>query len=224
MRRGRTIHIPIETDDEPTPPDGNDPEPMPVGEESETMSEKKRGKHQPAEDQVRNDGSSGERPDIPSIEPAAGQPAASAEEMSAEELLDLLRRTQAEFANYRRRTERERLETGNWVRGMLVESLLPVIDDLDRAAGAVEDPNSAVAQGFLMVREKMMRILTEAGLERIHAEGEEFDPNLHEALLTEPVEGDRAGKVLEELVSGYMFKGRVIRPTRVKVGMESAAE
>lgn len=214
MRRGRTIHIPIETDDETTS----------AGEEREAMSDKKRGKEKQIEDESRDATSAEETPITPEIQPAESRPAASAEEMTAPQLLDLLRRTQAEFANYRRRTDRERLENGDWVRGMLVESLLPVIDDLDRAAGAVEDPDSAVAQGFLMVREKMVRILTEAGMERIQAVGEEFDPNLHEALLTEPVEADRAGKVLEELVSGYTFKGRVIRPTRVKVGMESASE
>ena len=72
-----------------------------------------------------------------------------------------------------------------------------------------------------MVVDKLRRILEQAGLERISAVGEAFDPNLHEALLTEPVEDEeREGTVLEELVPGYRFKDRVIRPARVKVGVE----
>lgn len=138
------------------------------------------------------------------------------------ETVNHLQRLQAEFENYRRRTERERLETAGRAQADLIDRILPVIDDLDRAADAVEDPDSPTVKGFLLVRDKLHRLLADAGLEKIPATGADFDPNLHEALLTEPVEADLAGKVLDELVAGYRYQGRVVRPARVKVGMEGS--
>jgi len=166
-------------------------------------------------------------------EAASGEaPAGSAAEAGAAVLepefasvpAERLARLQAEFDNYRKRTERERLETVSWAQAALVEKLLPVVDDLDRAAGSVEDHDAATTQGFLMVRDKLLRILADAGLETIPAVGEPFDPNVHEALMTEPVEGERVGKVLEEFVTGYRYKGRVLRPSQVKVGMTAGGE
>jgi len=143
-----------------------------------------------------------------------------------EDALDHLRRLQAEFENYRRRTTREQAETGVFAQAQLVERLLPVLDDLDRACDAVpaSERETSLIQGFCLVRDKFHQVLADAGLERVPAVGEDFDPERHEALLTEPVEADRAGKVLEEFVAGYAFKGKMVRPTRVKVGLESAGD
>jgi len=140
----------------------------------------------------------------------------------SEEQAEQLLRLQAEFENYKRRTTREKAELGGFAQAILIEKLLPALDDLDRAAEAVAGEDTPAVQGFLLVRDKMRRALTEAGLERIAAAGQTFDPNLHEALLTEPVEDHRAGQVLEELVAGYTFKGNVVRHARVKVGMASS--
>ena len=138
----------------------------------------------------------------------------------AEEYLDGWRRTQAEFANYRRRTDRERTELGAFSQSLLAEKLLPVLDDFERAVDAAGD-DSATARGFVLIRDKLTRVLTDAGLERIEAVGAPFDPEVHEALMTQPVEADRAGTVLAELEPGYRFKGRLVRPARVQVGVES---
>jgi len=160
---------------------------------------------------------------VESVEEEAQEVIEEIEETTREvgDTLDHLRRLQAEFENYRKRTNRERLAARAWAQGDLVEQLLPVMDDLDRASDAVEDPESPEAKGFLLVREKLRGVLTSHGMEKIEATGTRFDPNMHEALLTEPVDADRAGIVLEELVTGYTFGGRVIRPARVKVGMEA---
>jgi len=142
-------------------------------------------------------------------------------ERSLEEAVDHLRRLQAEFANYKKRVDRERLETGAWAQSMLVEKLLPVLDDFDRAVAALEGEDSPALQGLTLIRDKLLRVLSEAGLKRIEAVGNPFDPDLHEALMTEPVEPERVGTVVMELSPGFQFKDRLVRPARVQVGVES---
>lgn len=142
-------------------------------------------------------------------------------EKSLAEAVDHLRRLQAEFSNYKKRVERERLEMAAWAQGALVEKLLPVLDDFDRAVAALEGEDSPALQGMTLIRDKMVRILTEAGLKRIEAVGNPFDPDLHEALMTEPVEPERVGTVVMEISPGFQFKDRLVRPARVQVGVES---
>jgi len=153
-------------------------------------------------------------------EPSPPEPETLEDE--GERTLDHLQRLQAKFSNYRKRVERERLETAAWAQGSLVERLLPVLDDLARATEAIEKDDSPAARGLLLIRDKLGAILQEAGLDRIEAMGVVFDPSLHEALMTEPVGGERVGTVVEELVPGFRFKGRLIRPARVKVGVEAS--
>jgi len=211
----RTIEIPIESDEAgetimPKKP-GGEPAPAP-------LSQSKQSNEEPERKQSPEDGR------LSGAEPTPREDAESGVEMELETTLDHLKRLQAEFDNYRRRSDRERLEIGDRAQGVLIARLLPVLDDLDRAAGMVEDKEGPLAKGFLLVRDKLFHVLEEAGMERIPAVGETFDPHRHEALLTEPVEPERAEQVLEELVVGYTFKGRVIRPTRVKVGVAADAE
>ena len=142
-----------------------------------------------------------------------------ASENELESALTHMKRLQAEFDNYRKRTDKERMETAAWAQGNLVQGLLPALDDMARAIEAAEAEGSALAEGFGLVRDKLTQELERAGLERIDVTDADFDPNLHEALLTEPVGEDQNGKVLQELVAGYTFSGRVIRPARVKVGV-----
>lgn len=163
-----------------------------------------------------------ERPDArqPSDvgEQAAEEVAAAVSEV--DELRDRLQRLQAEFANYRRRVDRERADTVVSAQKALVERLLPVLDDFDRAVLSVEGDGSPAAQGLAMIREKLGRVLEEAGLERIEATGHPFDPGRHEAILTQVVDAERAGQVIGEIEPGYFFKGKLARPSRVQVGVE----
>ncbi len=137
----------------------------------------------------------------------------------AEELMDRLQRLQAEFANFKKRTERERGDTVVWAQSVLVERLLPVLDDLNRAMQTLDGDESPAAQGMTLIRDKFTRTLTEAGLSRVEAEGRPFNPDIHEALMTQPVTEDQANQVLMELEPGYFFKSRLVRPARVQVGV-----
>ena len=141
------------------------------------------------------------------------------EARSLEEAVDHLRRLQAEFDNFRKRVNRERMETAAWVQRDLVEKLLPVIDDFDRAVSSLEGESSPAAEGMSLIRDKLMRVLTDSGLERIDTDGVSFDPDVHEALMTESVEVDRVEKVVAELMPGYRIKGKLVRPAQVTVGV-----
>lgn len=150
--------------------------------------------------------------------------AAEAEKPEVEDPVGHLQRLQAEFDNYRKRTVRERGETVARAQAQVVEQLLPALDDLERALESIADKDSPLAQGFVLVGEKLHKTLQSLGVEKIDSVGEVFDPNFHEALLTEPVAPEHVGKVIDELVVGYRLKDRVIRPARVKVGMETPGD
>jgi len=143
------------------------------------------------------------------------------DEKTYEEAIDHLRRLQAEFVNYRKRVDRDRLQTVSWAQRALIEKLLPVLDDFDRAVASLEGDRSSETEGMTLIRDKLLAVLNEAGLERIETDGATFDPDIHEALMTQTVEPEQAGTVLAELVPGFLFKGRLVRPARVQVGVES---
>jgi molecular chaperone GrpE len=156
--------------------------------------------------------------DATGAESAAAATEAPPRPISYEEVFDRLQRLQAEFDNYRRRTDRERLETGAHAQGLLAERLLPVLDAFDRALASQRGDESPEVQGFALIREKLYRALVDAGLERIDSEGTTFDPDIHEALMTQDVEPELDGVVICELAPGYRFRGRMVRPARVQVG------
>ena len=154
----------------------------------------------------------------------AGGAAASGAPPSYQQVVDHLQRLQAEFNNYRRRTEKDRLETTVWAQRALIEKLVPVLDDLDRATSLLGGESGPAAQGLSLIRDKLINVLTEAGLERIPTRDEVFDPERHEALATQPVEPERAGKVIDELVPGFTFRGKLVRPARVTVGVDEPSD
>jgi molecular chaperone GrpE len=135
-------------------------------------------------------------------------------ERERDEYLDMLRRLQAEFENYRKRIERNQREMVENANASLVKKLLPVLDtaDLALAHGASEDVKQVAGALF--------DVLCKEGLERIDPEGESFDPEHHDAVAHEPVEGEEAPErpeVSEVMRAGYRWKGRVLRPAMVKV-------
>lgn len=133
----------------------------------------------------------------------------------AEERLEELRRLQAEFVNFKHRTAREKEQLRTFVTGDLLQTLLPVFDDIDaaRQAGDLTDgPFAAIAN-------KLEEILVRQGLVRIGEIGEKFDPNVHEAVLQQPtseVEPDQVSMVLR---SGFRIDERVVRPAQVAVAV-----
>lgn len=141
------------------------------------------------------------------------------EQARNKELVTRLAYAQADFENYRKRTEREAGASRDASLGALMANLLSVLDELDLAVSLAESGGepSGLLEGVKMVRKNLTAALKREGLERIEAEGKPFDPALHEAV--EKVAGDAQGDevVAEEVRPGYVFRGQVLRPSMVKV-------
>lgn len=136
-----------------------------------------------------------------------------------EDLTDRLRRQMAEFDNFRKRTDKEKSQMYDMGATAIVEKLLPVVDSFERGLAAVpeEEKGSGFAEGMDKIYRQLMTMLGEAGVTQIEAEGKEFDPNLHNAVMH--VEDESLGEnvVAEELQKGYMYKDTVVRHSMVKV-------
>jgi molecular chaperone GrpE len=160
----------------------------------------------------------------PDAAPAPGQDEAI---VSTDEASDLRRdrddyydrwvRKTAEFDNYRRRIERERREQSDQAITSLLLELLSVVDDFDRALTVEADRGSAYRRGVELIHAKLHDVLRKSGVTPIEALGADFDPNLHQAVATEPSPDRRDGEVVDELRRGYLLNGRLLRPAMVKV-------
>ena len=132
---------------------------------------------------------------------------------------DLLLRKQAEFDNYRKRVERERQMVSEAAAASIVEELLPLMDDLERAlkTEAAGETADAYRKGVELIHRQLGEILRKRGVRPIEALGADFDPYFHQAVSHEPSEGRREGEVIEEFRRGYMLGDRLLRPSMVKV-------
>jgi molecular chaperone GrpE len=139
----------------------------------------------------------------------------------ADEYLELAKRTKADFENYRKRTARDTAVATQRGATKLANELLPAVDNLDRAIAhapqAGEAEVVAFVDGIENVRAQLIAALQRAGIERYSPEGERFDPQLHEAIAQQPVEGAEPGTVVEVYQRGYRLGEVVIRPARVVV-------
>jgi molecular chaperone GrpE len=140
---------------------------------------------------------------------------AEAEARSAENL-DGWQRAVAEFQNFKKRVERDRESDQAAMKGDLIRRILPVLDDLERALQS-RPPEDAWFNGIELIQRKLQSILEAEGVRRMQAEGAVFDPNFHEAISQEPVDGAESGRVVAVVQNGYMLGERVIRPAQVKV-------
>jgi len=131
--------------------------------------------------------------------------------------LDQLQRLQAEFVNYKKRVEKEKLELSDYFKSELVGSLLPVIDDFERMLDHTNDEDNEFQKGVKLIYQKFIDILKEQGLKPIECVGQKFDPSLHEAVLIENSENGEDEIVAEEWRKGYKFNNRLLRPAQVKV-------
>jgi molecular chaperone GrpE len=140
-------------------------------------------------------------------------------EQKADEYLRLAQRTQADFINYRRRVEEERAQQARDANLGYLQKLLPVLDDFERAMAnaAPSDLESSWGQGIQLVERNLRGLLAAEGLERIAAEGAEFDPREHEAVGSQPTGDVPEGHVLHVTRQGYRKAERVIRPAQVIV-------
>jgi molecular chaperone GrpE len=137
-----------------------------------------------------------------------------------DELKELLLRRQAEFDNFRKRTDKERSEFLQYAGMELVRDMLPILDDFDRARKA-EAGNPEYARGVEMIYSRMYETLKKTGLQPIEAEGKQFDPHLHQAVERVETKDEKDGTILGEFQRGYLFKGKLLRPSMVKVAVHS---
>jgi molecular chaperone GrpE len=140
------------------------------------------------------------------------------------ELQDRYIRLQAEFENFRRRAERERMEFAQYAGMEVVRALLPTIDDFERALKIANDAGTAddeFVKGIQLIYNKLIETLQKQGVEPIAAESAKFDPHAHHAV--QRVESDEAGDgdILEVYQRGYNFKGKLLRPAMVKVAVKA---
>jgi molecular chaperone GrpE len=161
--------------------------------------------------------------------PAAAADAAGAEAPAAtpdveklqrerDEYYDRLLRKTAEFDNYRRRVERERSTLAQQIAGDVLESLLPVVDDFERALQADAGPDAdTYRKGVELIYKQVQDVLARRGVKVVEAVGREFDPQFHQAITYESAPGHPDGEVIEEVRRGYMLGDRLLRPAMVKV-------
>lgn len=153
----------------------------------------------------------------------------AAAQAKADEYWEKLQRSAAEFQNSRRRLEAQQADEIERANGALIKRIVPVLDDFDLAfqnvpselqGGEASDASlvqqTAWVQGFRQIRKKLLDILADQGVTVIDSSGE-FDPNLHEAISSEPSESVESGYIISEVRAGYMHKGRVLRPALVRV-------
>ncbi|MGQ9918204.1 MAG: nucleotide exchange factor GrpE [Bryobacteraceae bacterium] len=166
----------------------------------------------------------------PSAAPAEGsQEGAGPESLAAErdrlaqeksELQDRYLRLAAEFDNYRKRSERERLEAIEFAAAAALKALLPVVDDLERAL-KVQTTDADYARGVELIHQRLSETLRKLGVEPVEAEGKPFDPKLHHAIERVEDPGVEQDTVLVELQRGYTYKGRLLREALVRVAVKS---
>jgi molecular chaperone GrpE len=145
----------------------------------------------------------------------------AAKAAKADQYLELAQRTKADFENYRKRAAREAAAAQERGIAKLARELLPAVDNLDRALAAVEDDAehdvATLVSGIKLVHADVIAALARVGIERFSPEGERFDPQRHEAIAQQPVEGAEPGTIVEVYQRGYALGDFVIRPARVVV-------
>jgi molecular chaperone GrpE len=165
----------------------------------------------------------------PEAEPAPPEPAQAEPESGtleeqlakakedAQKYLGNWQRAEADFQNYKRRVEQERSESRRFASAALIINVLPILDDLERALGSVDARLAGLTwfEGIALIHRKLLILLDNAGVAPIQAEGQQFDPSLHEAVTH--ADGEE-GKVLAEVQRGYKLHDRVLRPAMVVVG------
>jgi molecular chaperone GrpE len=166
-----------------------------------------------------DDGSIGDPPD------GGATPASELEKLKAEkeELMQTMIRRQADFENFKKRTERDRIEEGRRGVERMITDLIPVMDAFDRALQGHDDPAyEEYRKGVTLIRKQLWDAIARHGVQRIEAAGKMFDPHQHQAI--ERLESDEYpdGSVVAVFQDGYLFNGKVLRPAIVRVAVNSS--
>jgi molecular chaperone GrpE len=165
----------------------------------------------------------GEDNSVGGMQEREGAPATELQKMRAERdsLLDRLARAQAEFENARRRASKEQQDFRDFATVEVIKPLLPVIDSFERALTVKADP-ADFRNGVELIYKQLQAALAKLGVRAIPAQGEKFDPHVHDAIEMVETEDAPDHEVLEELQRGYKYKERLLRPAMVKVAKNSA--
>jgi molecular chaperone GrpE len=134
-----------------------------------------------------------------------------------DEYLDLARRTKADFENYRKRVASDVQAAAARGKAEVAREVIDAVDNLERALEAGDGSGEGLASGVEMVLASLRETLKKHGIDAVDPKGEKFDPNLHEALSTMPVEGTESGTVVEVMQKGYRMDEQLLRPARVVV-------
>lgn len=181
-----------------------------IDENKETIQEKGENQEiQKDEKPTQNEDSSNGIPEIESLR------------IQLNESNDKYLRLYSEFDNYKKRAIRDRAEYLKFAGSEILESLLPVIDDFERALKAIQSDASAsqFKEGYQLIYNKLKNILTQKGISEIPSTGTEFNTDIHEAVANAPAPSDEMkGKVIDELEKGYYLNGKVLRHSKVVVG------
>jgi len=175
-----------------------------------------------------------EKPNDLSVETPAGQTDEPADVDNKNEVTDPIKKIQdelaeakdkyirlyAEFDNFRRRSSKEKLEMIQSANEQLLNALIPVVDDFERAEKVYKDRNDKEAEGFLLIQNKFKKILEQYSVKQMNAvQGSDFNPDLHEAITQVPAPTDKLkGKIIDVVEKGYLLNDKVIRFAKVVVG------
>jgi molecular chaperone GrpE len=166
--------------------------------------------------------------------------AASAPELSAEELIELqnraakaddnwerLLRVTADFENFKKRAARERTEAAQFANAAMLQKLLPILDNFEMAQAAAQSAQggnlASLQAGIAMIQQQLKSALAEAGLEEMDASDKPFDPAFHEAVSQQESDSVPEGHVIQQIRKGYKFRDRLLRPSAVIVAKKPAA-
>ena len=156
-------------------------------------------------------------PETETAEAAPVEDKAAALEAELKEKSDRILRLQADFENFRRRTAKEKEELAAVITQNILGDLLPLLDNFERAMAVEQTDGEAFQKGVEMIFTQLKEVLDKNGLEHIEAEGQPFDPNVHQAVMRVQDPEKEDDTIEQELQKGYMVKGRVIRPSMVQV-------
>jgi molecular chaperone GrpE len=147
-----------------------------------------------------------------------------AAEQARDQYLDLAQRTRADFENYQKRMQRDLAQERRYAQTPLAADLLAALDNLERATAAAEKAGEKgpLVQGVAMVQAQILDVLRRHGVQRMNAQGQPFDPNLHQAVMQQPSAEYPPMTVVQVLEQGYTIHDRVLRPARVAVSTKPA--
>jgi molecular chaperone GrpE len=181
----------------------------------------------PVTDPAEEKGRGGAAPDAADDNPSAQSEDDGIANLQADmdRFRDLALRTQADFENYKKRCAREKEEAIKYANSSLLERLIAIVDNFELGLSAArgEGESSPIYSGMSMVLKQLTDFLADSGLQPIDAEGEKFDPNLHEAISHEPSKSVPEGVVIRQTRRGYRMKDRLLRPSSVVVSSGPAA-